>query len=150
MGQRSKMWCERDNRLTTRIGAEGGSAPFRRKLSSFRTILWRSSIAVLFLIAVIVSNAQHRHLSPDDGVQVRAYLLAGGDWSDLCADGYNPVGYAADCMACVLAKSCALPDTAITGNAVPDLSVAQTLTPHDLETFVRSYAKPPTRAPPLV
>lgn len=69
----------------------------------------RAIITTIVMIALTLVSFGHRSLSPADEAQAQSYILAGGNWADLCGDGDDPLASSGKCMACVLSHSCALP-----------------------------------------
>ncbi|MDP5084296.1 MAG: hypothetical protein NWQ23_02665 [Yoonia sp.] len=83
-------------------------------------MIWRGLISLCLLVALTLSSFGHRTLSADAEAQAEAFILAGGNWADLCGDDGDPLASGAKCMACVIAHTCHLPEPALA--ALPDLS----------------------------
>ena len=72
-------------------------------------MILRGIITTILLVALTLVSFGHQTLSPQTEAQVDAYILAGGDWSDLCGESEDPLAHASKCMACLIAQACALP-----------------------------------------
>jgi hypothetical protein len=119
----------------------------RNTLKNDTRLIRRWVLACLMSVALVLVGFGHRPVQADQ--QAVAYLLAGGDWADLCADGDVPHPVGDRCMACILAQSAALPDP------VPDMLRASShrdahwttkASSHRIMTGVTPY---PARAPPF-
>ncbi len=112
-------------------------------------MMHRAIISLCVLIALTLSSFGHRTLSPQDQAQAQAYVLAGGDWADLCADGGAPLTSAATCMACVVALGCAVPPPAFTATTIQvEGGIYWSVQEAQQQTAIRSYAHA-ARAPPF-
>ncbi len=69
-------------------------------------LIWWMGLAGLLSVALLLVGFGHRSVQAEP--QAVAYLLAGGDWADLCADGPAPHSAGDICAACVLGKGVAL------------------------------------------
>lgn len=112
-------------------------------------MILRGLISALVLIALTLSSFGHRTLSPGEEVQAETFILAGGDWAALCADGDDPLSTTAKCMACVIAQGCALPTPAAMATR---LSVGDTIVwprTTDQPVLAAQIHAHQARAPPL-
>ncbi|MEM9785715.1 MAG: hypothetical protein AAF801_04390 [Pseudomonadota bacterium] len=69
----------------------------------------RGIITSLLVVALTLISFGHQTLSPKTEAQAQAYILAGGDWADLCGDAGDPLAHVTKCMACVISQLCAVP-----------------------------------------
>lgn len=80
-------------------------------------MIWRVFISALAIVALTLVSLGHRPPDPTVQAQATAYLLTGGSFADLCADGGGlSDAHAQSCQACILSATCALPDPA--GDAI--------------------------------
>ena len=104
-------------------------------------------LASVLSVALVLVGFGHRPAQAEP--QAVAYLLAGGDWADLCADGQAPHPAADTCAACILAKGMALSAPLAAPRAlVAEQRMVWTVRAagrHDL-TIAATY---PARAPPF-
>ena len=92
---------------------------------------WRLILAFGVLVALGLSGFGHRMLSPEDAVQADRYLLAGGAWEDLCAEGGPQPGHLSDCDACVISKSLLQPKPTAATQCTPlSLAADWPMAPH--------------------
>jgi hypothetical protein len=66
-------------------------------------------LLLVAVLALALGSSGFAHQDPTAQDQARAYVLAGGDWDDLCADGPLPHTGADTCMACLHAMGGDLP-----------------------------------------
>ncbi|MDA0722329.1 MAG: hypothetical protein O2994_11710 [Proteobacteria bacterium] len=110
-------------------------------------LIWRLVLASVLSVALVLVGFGHRPAQAEP--QAIAYLLAGGEWADLCAKGDIPHPAGDICSACILAKAMGLPAPALTPRA---LVAAQPMV-----WTLRATARPelkiasahPARAPPF-
>lgn len=110
-------------------------------------LIWRAALACVLSMALVLVGFGHRPVQAEP--QAMAYLLAGGDWADLCADGPAPHPAGDTCAACILAKGMALSAPVTAPRA---LLGEQRLvwTPRAAERFALTIAATyPARAPPF-
>ncbi|MDX8353528.1 hypothetical protein [Cognatiyoonia sp. IB215182] len=113
-------------------------------------MIFRGIITAILLVALTLVSFGHKTLSPQTEAQVDAYILAGGDWAELCGEGGDPLAHANKCMACLIAQACALPTP--TANATQLSTSAPLNWTLALETavLVAPPSSHPARAPPFV
>ena len=70
----------------------------------------RGFITAILTLALTLVSFVHGSLSPETEAQAETYILAGGDWAELCGDGTDPLVHVTKCMACLIGQTCALPD----------------------------------------
>jgi len=113
-------------------------------------MIFRGIIPSILLLALTLVSFGHQTLSPQTEAQVDAYILAGGDWSDLCGDSQDPLAHATKCMACLIAQACAVPTP--TDDVTP-LSVSTSLRwtmVAETTVFAAPHSSHTARAPPFV
>lgn len=113
-------------------------------------MITRWIILTSLMIGLTFASFGHHTVAPDKQAQAQAYILAGGDWADLCSDNGDPLGGAAKCIACVIGHGCALPALnaapirATQGTAVAWVAQDQAVQP------LRSLQSHTARAPPFI
>lgn len=113
-------------------------------------MITRWIISILLMIGLTFASFGHHTLAPDEQAQAEAYILAGGDWTDLCTDGTDPLGNAAKCMACVINHGCTLPPNgAMPTQAARSISVAWVISDQTTQSPRSAYAHA-ARAPPFI
>ncbi len=113
-------------------------------------MILRGIISALLLVALTLASFGHQSLSPSDKAQAEAYILAGGDWADLCSEDSDPFATVAKCMACIIAQGCAVPDPSdVTLTTQSGSMVVWPLQPTRL-TIAKADVTHPARAPPFV
>lgn len=91
-----------------------GLDPSYQKAENPVHMMARWIISAALLLALTLSGLGHHSTSPDKQAQATAYILAGGNWADLCSDGTNPTPTGNKCLACVIGPGCTLPGHANT------------------------------------
>ena len=110
-------------------------------------LIWRMVLASVLSMALVLVGFGHRPAQAEP--QAIAYLLAGGDWADLCAQDDLPHRAGDHCAACILAKAITLP--------APVLTPRATVTAQPMAWTMQATARPelkianayPARAPPF-
>lgn len=113
-------------------------------------MILRGVISAILLIALTLSSFGHRSLSLTDEMQAQSYLLAGGDWDELCGDADDPLAHVTKCIACVLAQTCALPAPAGATHITAASTVLVWPTQRDAYRAMQALRFHPARAPPFV
>lgn len=108
---------------------------------------WRVLVVGVLAMALLLVSFGHRPLQAEP--QATAYILAGGDLADLCADGDAPHLYGDSCMACLVAQTAHLPHSGTSADPAPSMQTAQWAL-RDIASPARTaFATHPARAPPL-
>jgi len=108
---------------------------------------WRVLVVGVLAMALLLVSFGHRPLQAEP--QATAYILAGGDWADLCADGDAPHLYGDSCMACLVAQTAHLAEP-YAGFSPVTLAGTAHWNMRDIATPARTaFATHPARAPPL-
>ncbi len=111
----------------------------------------RLAFLAVLTFALVATGFAHRLPSTDD-VAVDAFVLAGGDLADLCADGKSD-GHQnhRDCPACQMSGTADLPPVTSSVHDADLVFVAEVVAPR-ASRAVREVADPALglRAPPLV
>ncbi|TKA97729.1 hypothetical protein FAZ78_04605 [Cereibacter changlensis] len=117
--------------------------------SSARPRLYGFLLTLALGVAVLFSGFAHKMPALQDG-DLAAFVLAGGDPSDICDTGGDMEMDGAGCDACRLVGAAVLPDPAMTMVAVERVFAATVLIPS--ETRAARAPRDPAlgeRAPPL-
>ncbi|WP_019955097.1 hypothetical protein [Yoonia vestfoldensis] len=111
-------------------------------------LIGRVILASVLSVALMLVGFGHKPVQAEP--QAVAYLLAGGNWADLCADGDAPHGAGDICMACLVVQSVGLADPALYIQPAPSTQDAH-WTRHATARRILASATPhPARAPPCV
>jgi hypothetical protein len=112
--------------------------------------LQRLFLVAALAVALVATGFAHRVASPDDA-SLQAFLLAGGDLGDLCADADGDgVPDHGDCPACHIVAAVDLPSTTLGLRDADLVFVAAVVAPRESRA-VRVVLDPARgmRAPPL-
>ncbi|MDX8348869.1 hypothetical protein SLH49_12855 [Cognatiyoonia sp. IB215446] len=113
-------------------------------------MILRGIITTILLVALTLVSFGHQTLSPQTEAQVDAYILAGGDWSDLCGEGEDPLAHASKCMACLIAQACALPAPAANATQLSASTPVRWTLAVETAVLAAPPSSHPARAPPFV
>ena len=119
---------------------------FKRILHGIRGV----GLVALLTVALVATAFAHRMPSASD-VAIEAYILAGGDLSDICGDmGSDGNATHRDCPACHIAASAMVPDAPQSIAEVEYVHVATVVAPQQSRA-IRTVRDPARgmRAPPL-
>lgn len=73
----------------------------------------RGLISCIVVFALAFIGFGHRALTPAVDTQATAYVLAGGDWADICGQTGDPRHARVDqCLACIVSHGCLTPTPA--------------------------------------
>ncbi|WP_052700883.1 hypothetical protein [Loktanella sp. S4079] len=110
----------------------------------------RALISLCLIVSLTLVGFGHRTLGPNTDARATAYVLAGGDWSDICGQSGDPRHAQSDrCIACVIAGGCLAPRMAELAQPDRDTRLLWRTPERDTHTLSElewSYA---ARAPPL-
>jgi hypothetical protein len=109
----------------------------------------RGVITACVLVALTLASFGHRALPPSDEAKVQAYVLAGGDWAELCRENGDPFASVAQCMACTIAQGCVVPDPSNIGTVVPNVAAIMWSAQEPLTTRAATSIAHLARAPPV-
>ncbi|MFZ1468820.1 MAG: hypothetical protein WAT09_07540 [Paracoccaceae bacterium] len=116
-----------------------------------RYCLARASLLLVLATALVMTGFAHRMPNTDDMARA-AYVLAGGDIADLCAEPGSPgrVGHP-DCPACQIVGPATVPPSLLSVRSAELIFVASVVAPRE-NRAVRAVLDPALgmRAPPLV
>jgi hypothetical protein len=110
-------------------------------------LIWRLVLASVLSVALVLVGFGHRPAQAEP--QAIAYLLAGGEWADLCAKGDIPHPAGDICSACILAKGMGLPAPALTPRALVAVQPMVWTLRATARPELRTAAPNPARAPPF-
>ena len=110
-------------------------------------LIWRMVLASVLSVALVLVGFGHRPAQAEP--QAIAYLLAGGDWADLCAQGDIPHPAGDICSACVLAKGMALAAPALTPRALVAVQPMVWTLQATARPELKIASAHPARAPPF-
>ncbi len=112
-------------------------------------MIMRRIIASILMVALTLVSFGHQSLSPGAEAQAESYILAGGDWADLCGDEGDPLAHVTKCMACLISQACAVPAPGdIAHPATTYTALTWAITPEN--TAIASwYSSQTARAPPF-
>jgi hypothetical protein len=108
--------------------------------------LWRGLLVSVLALALLLVGFGHRSLQAEP--QATAYLLAGGDWADLCGDTDAPHLTGDRCMACLLAQGMMLPDPSSSLHMSMQAGIAPWTAGATTLRAVSARLSHPPRAPP--
>ncbi len=110
----------------------------------------RGLISFILMIALALVGFGHRSLAPAADAQATAYVLAGGDWSDICGQSGDPRHAQADqCLACVISHSCVTPEPAYAPALTITAATIWAAPAHRIYRLSSLDWSYPARAPPL-
>ncbi|MFA8442706.1 hypothetical protein [Yoonia sp.] len=112
-------------------------------------MILRALISALVLFALTLSSFGHRTLLPAEEAQAESFILAGGNWAELCGEGGDPLSTVGKCMACVIAQTCATPTPAVMARSLS--SGEAIIWPREASQTraVSRISAHPARAPPF-
>lgn len=106
-------------------------------------------ITTILTLALTLVSFGHRTLSPAAEAQAEAYILAGGNWAELCGESGDPLAGISKCMACVISQTCALLDSPSVNHPTQTATALNWVPQRASATSANATKSHPARGPPF-
>lgn len=113
-------------------------------------MLKRWIITTVLMVGLAFTSFGQHGFASEEQTQAIAFILAGGDWADLCGDGTNPLAHAGKCMACVIGKHCVLPANQDLGTHRAEARASLWITSGQTAHPAQLQSGQTARAPPVI